>query len=81
MPAQARPQETARIRGLGAAIRRRREECHLTQEELAERAHLHNSYISFLENDRRYPSWDALCMLSAVLEIRLSLLIRMAEDL
>ena len=38
-------------------------------------------YRAIHENDRRYPSWEALCMLSAVLEIRLSLLIRMAEEL
>ena len=81
MPARSRAVETARLCTLGIAIRQRREACHLTQEQLAERANLHESYVSFLENGHRYPCWDALCALSAALEIRLSLLIGMAEDL
>jgi len=81
MPAQSTSRGASRIRGLGAAIRQRREECHLTQEQLAERASLHDSYVSFLENNRRYPCWDALCALSAALDIQLSLLIRQAEEL
>jgi transcriptional regulator with XRE-family HTH domain len=81
MAAQAESRDGTRIRGLGAAIRQRREECQLTQEQLAEQAGLHDSYVSFLENDRRYPCWDVLCALSAALDIRLSLLIRQAEDL
>jgi hypothetical protein len=36
--------------------------------------------VSVLENGHRYPCWDALCALSAAFEIRLSLLIGMAED-
>jgi transcriptional regulator with XRE-family HTH domain len=43
------------------------------QEQLAERASLHDSYVSVIENDRRFPSWEVLCALSAALEIRLSL--------
>lgn len=81
MPAQSKSRDTPRIRGLGAAIKQRREERQLTQEQLAERANLHDSYVSFIENNRRHPSWDALCALSAALEIKLSLLIREAEDL
>lgn len=77
----SKPADAPRIGSLGAAIRRRREECQLTQDQLAERAGLHGSYVSFLENERRYPCWDALCALSAALEIRLSLLIGKAEDL
>lgn len=80
MPARSKPGETVRLCTLGVAIRQRREACHLTQEQLAERANLHESYVSFLENGRRYPCWDVLCALSAALEIRLSLLIREAED-
>lgn len=81
MAAQAKARDQTRVRGLGAAIRQRREECHLTQDQLAERAGLHDSYVSFIENDRRYPGWDVLCALSAALDIRLSHLIREAEDL
>jgi transcriptional regulator with XRE-family HTH domain len=76
----SKPADTPRIGGLGAAIRLRREERQLTQDQLAERAGLHSSYVSFLENERRHPCWETLCALSAALEIRLSLLIRRAED-
>jgi transcriptional regulator with XRE-family HTH domain len=81
MAAQAKPRDRTRIRGLGTAIRKRRKECRLTQEQLAERAGLHDSYVSVIENDQRFPSWEVLCALSAALEIKLSLLIREAEDL
>lgn len=81
MPARSKSGETVRLCTLGVAIRQRREACRLTQEQLAERAHLHASYVSFLENGHRYPCWDALCALSAALEIRLALLISTAEDL
>jgi transcriptional regulator with XRE-family HTH domain len=81
MPANSEFRGTPTIRGLGATIRRRREERDLTQDHLAERARLHSSYVSFLENGRRYPCWNALCALSAALEIKLSILIREAEEL
>lgn len=67
--------------GIGAAIRRHREKCKLTQHQLAARVGLHCTYVSFLENERRYPSWPVLCDLSAALDIRPSSLIRDAEDL
>lgn len=81
MEAQATPRKTMRIAGLGAAIRRRRRECHLTQEQLAERTGVHSSHVSFIENDLRYPSWETLCALSVALDIKLSLLVREAEEL
>jgi transcriptional regulator with XRE-family HTH domain len=40
----------------GAVIRRRREQANLTQEALADRAHLHRTYISLLERGLRTPS-------------------------
>lgn len=75
------PQRTPRIHDLGTAIRMRREECGLTRAQLAERAGIHVTYVSHLEAERRYPGWQVFCALSAALEIRLSLLIRRAEDL
>jgi len=76
-----KPKLAPRVRGLGTALRQRREECGLTQAQLAERAELHCTYVSHLENARRYPGWQVLCALSTALEIRVSLLIRRAEDL
>lgn len=81
MAAQAKPRGKTRIPGLGAAIRQRRKECHLTQEQLGERTGVHSSHVSYIENDLRYPSWEALCALSVALDLKLSLLIREAEEL
>lgn len=70
----------ARI-GLGPAIQRHRERCRLTQTQLAERAGLHSTTVSHIENERHYPNWPALWDLSAALEVRPSLLVRDAEEL
>ena len=81
MSTDLKPQPAPRIHDLGKAIRMRREECGLTQAQLAELAALHCTYVSLLENARRYPCWKVLCALSTALEIKLSALIRCAEDL
>jgi transcriptional regulator with XRE-family HTH domain len=77
----AQRQDPPPIFKLGTVIRRRRKECELTQRQLAERAGLHFSHISYLESDSHFPSWQALCSLSTALGIRPSRLMRMAEDL
>lgn len=76
------PPELAKARiGLGPAIQRHRKRCRLTQAQLAERAGLHSTTVSHIENERRFPSWPALWDLSAALEVRPSLLVREAEEL
>jgi transcriptional regulator with XRE-family HTH domain len=45
------------------------------QEQLAERADLHSTYISGVERGRRNPSLNALARLAAALEMTLRLLV------
>ena len=56
----------------GKAIRQRRRELDLSQEELAERSGLHRNYISGIENGERNPSLKNIAKLVAGLEISVS---------
>jgi transcriptional regulator with XRE-family HTH domain len=66
---------------VGAAIRERREASGLSQEELADRAGLHRTYISLVERAQRNISVDALGEIADALELRPSQLIQRAERL
>lgn len=66
---------------LGIAIRRRREARGLSQEELAERADLHRTYVSMVERAVRNISIDALSGIADALDIAPSRLIAQAERL
>lgn len=65
---------------LGLTIREHRRAAGLTLEQLAERADLHWTYISEIENNRRNPSLNVLRKLAGGLGLRLSVLISDAED-
>jgi len=54
---------------MGAALRKLREERHLSQEELAHRAKTSQSYLSLLEKGRRAPSLVTLTLLARGLRI------------
>jgi transcriptional regulator with XRE-family HTH domain len=56
----------------GKAIRRRRRELDLSQEELAERAELHRTYISDIERGDRNPSLENIEKLAKALEISIA---------
>ncbi len=56
----------------GKAIRRRRRELDLSQEELAERAELHRNYISGIETGTRNPSLKNIEKLAKALDISIS---------
>ena len=56
----------------GKAIRRRRRELDLSQEELAERAELHRNYISGIETGTRNPSLKNVEKLAKALDISIS---------
>lgn len=66
---------------LGVAIRRRRERQGLSQEQLAERADLHRTYVSMVERAVRNISVDALCGIADALDLPASQLVAQAERL
>ncbi|GAP93621.1 helix-turn-helix domain-containing protein [Leptolyngbya sp. NIES-2104] len=56
----------------GKAIRRRRRELDLTQEQLAERAELHRSYLATIETGDRNPSLENIEKLAKALDISIA---------
>jgi transcriptional regulator with XRE-family HTH domain len=61
---------------LGVAIKRRRLRLGLTQEQLAEAADLHWTYISGIERGVRNVSILNLCNIAAALDVRVRVLVR-----
>jgi len=68
-----------RIR-FGKAVRYRRNELEISQEELAERADLHRTYISDLERGRRNISLENIEKLAKALNLSISELIQRVDD-
>lgn len=62
-----------------AVVRVHRRRAGLTQEALAERAGLHPTYISMIENGHKVPTLEAARQLASGLGVRLSKLIAEAE--
>lgn len=79
VPSRSEDLEKALI-ALGEAIREVRNKRGLTQEELALRAEVHETYISFLESGRRNPTWGVIRKISRALDVPLSELARRAEQ-
>jgi transcriptional regulator with XRE-family HTH domain len=65
---------------LGLAIKVRRTELRMKQEDLADKAGVSLSYISLLENNKRTASFDVIQKIAEVLLIKTSELIHKAED-
>ncbi len=65
---------------LAGVIRRRREAAGISQEELADRAELHRTYISLVERSRRNLTVDALDRIALGLGITASRLLAEAES-
>jgi transcriptional regulator with XRE-family HTH domain len=63
----------------GDELRRAREKAGLTQEELAERAGVHRTYVSMLERDKKSPTLAVLFRLCDALGVRPSTLIARLE--
>jgi transcriptional regulator with XRE-family HTH domain len=67
-------------RALGLAVKARRQELGLTQEQLANDTDLHQRWISNVETGKRNPSYASLRRLAAGLELSASELIGRAEQ-
>jgi transcriptional regulator with XRE-family HTH domain len=66
---------------LGLAVKARREELGLTQEQLDLRTDLHQRWISNVETGKRNPSYASLRRLAAGLELSASELLHRAEQI
>lgn len=66
---------------LGLAVKARREELGLTQEQLANDTELHQRWISNVETGKRNPSYGSLRRLAAGLDLTASELLRRAEQI
>ncbi len=64
---------------LGLAVKARRQELGLTQEQLANDTELHQRWISNVETGKRNPSYGSLRRLAAGLDMHVSALVRRAE--
>src|SRR2546423_7283607 len=67
-------------KGFGAEVRRRRNHLGFSQEELAERANLHRTYISDVEAGKRNPSLASIQRLATALGAPLSAVFCATED-
>jgi len=66
---------------LGLAVKHRREELSLTQEQLANNTDLHQRWISNVETGKRNPSYGSLRRLAAGLDLTASELLARAEQI
>ena len=66
---------------LGLAVRELRDLLGMTQEELAQAAGMHTTYLSGIEGGRRNPTWRILGRLCDGLGVRMSELVARAERL
>ena len=66
---------------LGLAVKGRRHELELTQEQLANDTGLHQRWISNVETGKRNPSYGSLRRLAAGLELSASELLARAEQI
>jgi transcriptional regulator with XRE-family HTH domain len=67
--------------GLGRAIKQLRTERGLSQEEIGLRAEIHPTWISHIESGRNNPAWGSVRRIAAALDVRLSELAALAEEL
>lgn len=65
---------------LGRTISRFREALGLSQEELADRAGIHRTYVSQLERGLKSPTLSVLIKVAKALDTKPSLLVRAFED-
>ena len=68
------------VRGFGQAVRARRGEMGISQEELGFRAKIHRTYVSDVERGTRNPTVKVIWKLALALETRPSALFRYSEE-
>jgi transcriptional regulator with XRE-family HTH domain len=66
---------------LGQAIKERREERDLSQEELGLASGIHPTWISHIESGRNNPAWGSVKRIAAALDLKVSELAALAEKL
>jgi transcriptional regulator with XRE-family HTH domain len=66
---------------LGLAVKARREELGLTQEQVANNTNLHQRWLSNVETGKRNPSYGSLRRLAAGLDLTASELLQRAEQI
>ncbi|MHA3772636.1 helix-turn-helix domain-containing protein [Verrucomicrobiota bacterium sgz303538] len=67
-------------KAFASVLKSLRAEKGLSQEELGFRANLHRTYISQLERGQKSPTLDSVSEICAVLDIRVSELLRRVEE-
>ena len=67
--------------GLSRAIKARREECGLSQEELGLASEIHPTWISHIESGRNNPAWGSVRRIAGALDLTVSELAKRAEEL
>src|ERR1700735_5092223 len=72
-------QASERKKDFGAAVRSERTRLRLSQEDLAERANLHRTYITDIERGARNLSLETICKLAAALGLTIEALFSRAE--
>jgi transcriptional regulator with XRE-family HTH domain len=75
------PDSPAPQTALGTAVKTRRQELGLTQEQLAHETELHQRWISNVETGKRNPSYGSLRRLAAGLDLTASELLSRAEQI
>jgi transcriptional regulator with XRE-family HTH domain len=66
-------------KALGQAVRKHREQLELTQEELAEKAEVHRTYLADIERGTRNPSIESIRRVAYALKIPISELFKTTE--
>jgi transcriptional regulator with XRE-family HTH domain len=64
---------------LGQIISRRRQKCHLSQEELADRAGIHRTYVSQIERGLKSPTLVILMSIAKALDTKASAILSELE--
>lgn len=65
---------------IGKELRRARKEAGLSQEQLAEEAGIHRTYVSLLERDVKSPTVDVLLRICRALEMKASDILKRIDE-